>query len=143
MFLGEIVVPEAPARHRARPVGLDEDVRASEQLVQGPAGGLGLEVERDGALALVQIEVKRACLDNFFAFRKRAPAADRVPAGPFDLDHVRAKPREQAGAPRAGDVATEVDHTDACERALHRSSSELAHTIADGRVGDSVGALIC
>src|SRR5262249_9021062 len=109
--LTESLLAEAHAREHARPVVLDQHVRARDEARQDGLALCGMKIERDRALVAVELrEVPRQPLHD------HALAADGIPlAGRLDLDHVRAHVGEQHAAERPGENPGEIDDADAGE----------------------------
>jgi hypothetical protein len=85
---------------RARPRGLDHDVRTQQQLAQLCTRDRQIEIERDAGFAGVQQVVEAA--------RRIAHAVG--PAAAFHLDHPRAHHLQQMGTQGPGPEGGQIDH---------------------------------
>ena len=101
----EVLGAEAPARQRTRPIAVDQDVRALDELAQGRPAVLGPEVGEGGALAEAGVDHQRL---------------DRRQVRGADAQNLGAVLGERPADGRAGDDAAEVEHTHARERRLPR-----------------------
>ena len=118
----EIVVAEAEPLERAGPQRLDDRIGLRGELEQPIAALVAAQVERDPALADVQVEEA----ERLAARVEGCAAPERVAAvGRLDLDHVGAARREQLRAVRPGDMGCQVEDPQALERAC--GSSALLH----------------
>ena len=93
---------------------VDEDVGGGDQLAQGAAAGLVLQIEGDRALVAVERDEGRT-------HRLRAgglAVALAVPGRLLDLDHIGAEIAQGLGAVGAEDELGEIHHADAVERAF-------------------------
>ena len=111
-------------RERARPRALDHDVRGREQRAEQRRVARVGEVEHDTALARVQQSRRSARTDGLRSPTRWSSLACRLaarnlrslretcvePPRALDLDHVRARVREQLGAQRARPERGEVEH---------------------------------
>ena len=112
----ERVEAEREPLHLPRTVVFDDDVGLGDERQQQPAPALGLEVERQAALARVEYDEVEAVDVR----RKRALAPRPVAhSGLLHLDDVRAQKRQQLRAGRARLHLRQVDYADSFQRRGH------------------------
>src|SRR4051794_4487598 len=88
MLHAESAVPE-PAIVEVPPrAGVDDDIRPSDQVAQGVTPVVGIQVERDPALAEVVVPEVEALVDVAGVSAERPVAARSLSPGRLDLDHV-------------------------------------------------------
>ncbi len=102
---------EAELFHRARPVVFDEHIGMRQELGEDRLVVGVLQVERDGFLAAVQrAEIGRGAVEE-----RPIGAAVVAGAGLLDLDHPRARHRQQEAGIGAVVDMPQVEHGDAVE----------------------------
>lgn len=99
------VGPDAEAFGDARPVALDQDVGALDQIEHPGGSALGLEVDEHGALVAVGEVV-------------RGVDAQPRAAGPVDPDDIGAEVGKEHRGERTGSDAGQFDHPHPCQRAV-------------------------
>src|SRR4029079_10456032 len=117
----EVVCAELEPGHCGRPHIVNEDVGGCREPEQRrPAAGF-LQVERNGALVAIALQVHRA----HFGMPHRCGVAHHVAIGAFDLDDVGAIVAEDHGRVGTHHHAGQVDDLDAGERSRWRGSVGL------------------
>ena len=133
------LVVEPPALHHARREALRQHVAVRDQFARDVLPRVRRHVDGDALLADVDLREESAPVHP----RSAAGMWPREPqevegrrVRPLDAQDLRPERRENAGRPRPRQVAGEVEHPDAVERAWHGayppSSSSRARRIRNG-----------
>ena len=113
VHIAQLLPAEPGARHHRRPVILDENIDALDELQkQRPSLGL-LVVERDALLVAIDVA------EIGVALAAVAPGAHRVAlARPFELQHLSPHIGEDHRAERPGHVFGQIEHPEPVQQPL-------------------------